>query len=239
MVRVAPPPRRRHLRARRARPLTRSRVRVKVIFLCSPNNPTGTAFEPAALSRICELAAGRAIVVVDEAYVEFSDAESMTRSLTRSPNLVVLRTMSKAWALAGARCGVALGSKEVIRLLHKIRAPYPLSTPAVNAVLAATTPAGGEELATRVHEARAERERVAALLRELGAEVFASATNFLLASFRRSAAVMASARRLGIIVRDRGQEIDGGIRVTIGTRAENDAFPPGEDAAPWDRSCLE
>jgi histidinol-phosphate aminotransferase len=204
--------------------IARSLAGVKVVFLCSPNNPTGTAFDREALSRACELTAGRALVVVDEAYAEFSERGTMTASLARFPHLVVLRTMSKAWALAGARCGVALGSKEVIHLLHKIRAPYPLSTPAVDAVLAATGASGRAELAARVRDVLAERERVASLLCELGAHVFASATNFLLVSFRDAKAVMATSRRLGIIVRDRSHEIDGGIRVTIGSRTENDAF---------------
>ncbi len=198
--------------------------RVKIVFLCSPNNPTGTAFDLGAIVRICERAAGRALVVVDEAYAEFAERPSATELLDRFPHLVVLRTLSKAWALAGARCGVALGSPEVIALLHKVRAPYPLATPAVDAALAATTTSGARALEARVRALRRERERVASALRELGAHVFSSEANFVLARFRDAAAVMEATARRGIIVRDRGADVEGCIRVSIGAAAENDAF---------------
>jgi histidinol-phosphate aminotransferase len=99
-----------------------------------------------------------------------------------------------------------------------------LSTPAVNAVLAATLPGGHEAMVSRVREVLRERERVAVGLRVQGAQVFESAANFVFARFARSAEVMAACRRRGIIVRDRSLELEGCIRVTIGTPAENDAF---------------
>jgi histidinol-phosphate aminotransferase len=200
---------------------------IKLVFLCSPNNPTGTAFDPAALERVSRLAGERALVVVDEAYAEFSDRESMIGRLRSLPNLVVLRTLSKAWGLAGARCGVAIAAPELIALLHKVRAPYPLPLPAVRTVLAATDADARERLAANVSRIRAARSNLAARLRELrGArEILESQANFVLVRFERSEPVMARAREAGIILRDRTREpgLEGCVRITLGSDSENDA----------------
>ena len=205
--------------------LTGAGASVKIIFLCSPNNPTGTAFDAAVLSRICESAQGKALVVVDEAYAEFSGFPGMVGQLSRFPNLVVLRTLSKAWALAAARCGVALGSPELIGLLHKVRAPYPLPLPAVRAVLAATDLKARVRLEDHVRAMTEARQGMAARLRGLSAvtEIFDSSANFLLVRFKDAARVMSVSREAGIILRDRGKEpgLAGCVRITLGSEAEN------------------
>ncbi len=101
----------------------------KLIYICSPNNPTGNIIDNKDLREVLDMAAGRALVVVDEAYIEFCPQYSVASWLAQYPNLVILRTLSKAFALAGLRCGFTLASPEVIEVLLKVIAPYPLSTP--------------------------------------------------------------------------------------------------------------
>jgi histidinol-phosphate aminotransferase len=202
-----------------------ARGSVKIVFLCSPNNPTGTALDPLALSRICEMAQGRALVVVDEAYAEFSRRESMIGRMARFENLVILRTLSKAWGLAAVRCGVAIGSPELISLLHKVRAPYPLPLPAVQAALAATGPQARAELKTRLQAMQESKRALISRLRELPQvrEILDSDANFLLVRFDDAAQIMKAARDAGIILRDRSREpgLQNCVRITLGTPAEN------------------
>jgi histidinol-phosphate aminotransferase len=201
---------------------------VKLVFICSPNNPTGTVFAPQDIARLCQVTTGRALVVVDEAYAEYSGEESALTKLGEHPNLVVLRTLSKAWALAGARCGAAFADPEVIALLKKVIAPYPLPRPAVDAVLKATRSEAADDMRQRVSEAVSERERVSARLREWSGvkRVFESRTNFLLAEFSDAAKVMQATRAAGVIVRDRSSEpgLAGCVRLTVGAPVENEAL---------------
>lgn len=205
-----------------------SAPRVKLLFVCSPNNPTGTLYPFAQLRRICRAAAGRCLVVVDEAYAEFSAAPSMATVLAEHPHLVVLRTLSKAWALAGARCGVALAAPEIIALLQKVRAPYPLSAPAIAAIADGSGERARSAMLARVQWMNRLREELRAGLALLPSvrEVFASSANFLLVRFAdpaTAAAAMAATRSAGIIVRDRGGEpgLAGCVRISIGTEQQN------------------
>lgn len=197
---------------------------LKLVFLCSPNNPTGNVIPAPTVEAICRGLLGRAIVVLDEAYVEFADVASMASRLEDLPNLVVLRTLSKAWALAGARCGVALGNPALIALLQKVRAPYPLSSPATEVVLQALAEPGIAR--ERIARTKAERERLARALAELPAidRVFPSEANFLLFRATEPAKLLEASRAAGIVLRDRGHEagLAGCIRVSVGTEAEND-----------------
>ncbi len=102
---------------------------VKVVFVCSPNNPTGKIINPQDIRTLLEMTRGKALVVADEAYIEFCPQATLAGWLSEYPHLVVLRTLSKAFALAGLRCGFTLANEEVIDLLLKVIAPYPLSTP--------------------------------------------------------------------------------------------------------------
>ena len=108
---------------------------VKLVFICTPNNPTGQLIARADIERLLLALAGRALLVVDEAYIEFADSASVVDLLDRHDHLAVLRTLSKAWALAGARVGSLLAHPEVIALLRRIMAPYPLPLPCVEAAL--------------------------------------------------------------------------------------------------------
>ena len=113
--------------------------RIRVVFLTSPGNPAGDSIPVAVLEQLLEACAGRALLVLDEAYIEFSGQPSAVKLVVRYPQLVVLRTLSKAWAAAGLRCGSVIANPEVIDLLGRVMAPYPLTAPAVDAALRVTT----------------------------------------------------------------------------------------------------
>ncbi len=198
---------------------------VKIVFLCSPNNPTGNLLESEAMLRIARQLAGRALVVVDEAYVEFSPRASLARHLDRYPNLCVLRTLSKAHGLAGARCGSLLADAEVVRLLAKVIPPYAITQLTVEAVLRLLEPAQLNATGLRVAQIRAERERIAQAVARLPGvrRVWASAANFILAQFADASLALARARAAQLLVRDMRAhpELPGALRVTIGTASQN------------------
>ena len=133
----------------------------RIVFLCSPNNPTGNAMNPADVERLLGALAWRALVVVDEAYIEFSGDASLTQALARFPNLVVLRTLSKALGLAGARVGSLIAAPEIVALLAKVIPPYSIPQLTIEAVLATLAPAQLAIQRERVAQVRAERERAA------------------------------------------------------------------------------
>ncbi|MGH8884164.1 MAG: histidinol-phosphate transaminase [Egibacteraceae bacterium] len=192
-----------------------------LVFLASPNNPTGIPADLDAVQALHD--AGRALVLVDEAYVEFG-GDSAVALLDHLPRLVVCRTFSKAWRLAGARLGYLLAHDWVIDDLRRVRLPYHLDAITQAAGLVALELA--DEVTAHIAQIVAERERLrAALCAIAGVEVFDSAANFLL--FRTS--VVDLFDRLlarGVLVRDfsRLPRLTGCLRVTIGTPDENDAF---------------
>ncbi len=196
---------------------------VKLVFLCSPNNPTGSALDRAAVLRVVDGLAGRAVVVVDEAYAEFSVEPSFAAEISSRPNLVVLRTLSKAFGLAGARVGVTLAAPELIAVLQKILAPYPLPTPVVQAALTALTADGIAAARASVTTLVAARRELAAALARLPAvrRVWPSDANFLLVEVADAAQVMARARAVGLVLRDRSKDVPNTVRITVGTAEEN------------------
>jgi histidinol-phosphate aminotransferase len=190
-----------------------------VIFVCSPNNPTGTA-HPASV--VTDLAEGSALVVVDQAYVEFG-GEPVTPLLRDHPNVVAVRTFSKAFALAGARVGYCLASPEVIDDLRRVRLPYHLSALTQTAALVALD--HREEALEILDAVRTERDRILRALPPLGVEAFPSEANFVL--FRPPAAAADVWRGLlerDVLVRDFDALVPGCLRVTAGTLEEVDAF---------------
>lgn len=192
-----------------------------IVCIASPNAPTGVRVPLDAVRALHD--AGRALVVVDEAYAEFSRATPATALLDELPRLVVTRTFSKAWRLAGARLGYLLGHDWVIDDLRKVRLPYHVDALAQEAGLVALEHA--DEVTAHVADVVAERERLRARLLELGAKVPASEANFLLV---RTGLGDLFDRLLdrGVLVRDfsRAPRLAGCVRVTVGTPEENDAF---------------
>ena len=198
---------------------------VKIVFLCTPNNPTGGSTSLVDIERIAYAMRGRALVIVDEAYVEYSEFPSSARLLESHENLGVLRTLSKAWALAGARIGCLLAGADIISLLRKIMPPYPLPTPSVTAALAALTADGLALTNQRIALIVAERERMAAALARLPGviDVLPSTANFLCVRFEKAGIVYRKLVAGGVIVRDVGRYpgLSDCLRFSIGTREEN------------------
>ncbi len=198
---------------------------VKVVYVCSPNNPTGQLINPQDFRTLLEMTRGKALVVADEAYIEFCPQATLAGWLNEYPNLVILRTLSKAFALAGLRCGFTLANEEVIALLLKVIAPYPLSTPIADIAAQALAPQGITAMRERVAQILAERQYLVANLDGIPCveQVFNSETNYILVRIKASSAVFKSLWDQGIILRDQNKQpsLSGCLRITIGTREES------------------
>jgi histidinol-phosphate aminotransferase len=194
----------------------------KLLFLCTPNNPTGTAVDPADIRRIAA-ALPDTLVVVDEAYGEFSDAPSFAAEA--SGNLVVLRTLSKAYGLAGARIGCAIADPEIIDVIAKVSPPYPLPSPSIAAALDALGPERMPLHAERVARLLADRDALAGQLAEVAEiERIRLGGNFLFLGVADPAGLARRLTAAAVRVRFRPAAAPGGVRVTVGTEAENRAL---------------
>jgi histidinol-phosphate aminotransferase len=198
---------------------------VHLVFLCSPNNPTGNLLNKNDILQLCEQLYGKALVVVDEAYVEFSSDASLTSYIETSSNLVVLRTLSKAHGLAGVRAGVAIAQKNIISCLDKVRAPYPIAQPVINVLTDYFAGGGFKKLSQNIENLISEKERVSISLSKMSIvrKVFASDANYLLVEFLDSHSIIKSLESQGIIIRDRSSmyNLENCIRISIGTEEEN------------------
>lgn len=200
--------------------------RTRLVFVCSPNNPTGNLVEYETLGRIARELAGRAVLVIDEAYAEFSDAPGAATLLDEFDNVAVLRTLSKAWALAGARVGTVMAREDVIGLLRRIIPPYPLPTPCVEAALSALSYEGRRVQRHHVSETLSERARMTQVLATLPGvrAVLPSHANFIAVRFDDPAGTYRRLLAAGIVVRDitRYPGLSDALRITVGTGNEND-----------------
>ncbi len=196
----------------------------KVLFLCSPNNPTGNLLEREQILQIAQK--WEKIVVVDEAYIEFANQPSLVPDLNGIPNLILLRTLSKAFGQAGMRLGYAAASPEIVSHFLKVKAPYNLNVLTMERGCQVLSQV--ESHLACVSEIRKERERVAAQLREIPQikEVFASQANFLLFRCPQASLICQRLLEKNIVVRDRSSltDLEDCIRVSIGTSSENDLF---------------
>lgn len=206
--------------------VARSARAPRLLFLCSPNNPTGNRLDSDAILRLARALEGRALLVVDEAYVEFAQAPSLVSQVQSTPGLVILRTLSKAHGLAGARCGVAIAQAEVIDLLRKVIQPYAITQLTIEAVTAALTPQARADTVERVATLRAERSRLAERLSATRGvrRVWPSDANFLLVEFDNAGSALARAHRARLLVRDlRGNRVLGeALRISVGSPEQND-----------------
>lgn len=196
----------------------------RIIFICSPNNPTGTPVPRNDLVRLIEERGDKSAVVVDEAYIEFGGESSMIELLNDYPNLLVLRTLSKALGFAGARCGAVAGSEDVIRMLNAVQAPYALATPVVECVedvLQSDQLALAEEA---VRGVISERERVTATIAEFDfvQKVWPSEANFFLVRVVNPTRVMEHCKAHKVLLRQFDGNLHDCIRITVGSRADND-----------------
>ncbi|MFC0533514.1 histidinol-phosphate transaminase [Phytohabitans kaempferiae] len=204
--------------------------RTRMILVCNPNNPTGTSIRRPDLDRFLDAVPDDVLVVLDEAYREFvtdPDVPDGLRTYGDRPNVVVLRTLSKAWGLAGLRVGFLVAQPEVAAAVRKVVTPFSTSAVAQAAALAAL--AQQEEMARRCGLVIAERDRLTEATRKLGFDVPESQANFIwLPLGGRSAEFGAACEARGVIVRPFPGD---GVRVTVGTPAENDAFLAAAEAA--------
>lgn len=193
----------------------------KLIFLCSPNNPTGNTMNKAEMKKLCKKFSG--MVAVDEAYADFADPEkSMMSEVGKIPNLVVLRTFSKAWGMAGIRLGMAFADPELIEVMMKVKAPYNLNTLTIQTALKALEKKSWVDSKKSV--ICSERTRLMTQLKKMAEKVFDSEANFILFRVKNAQSVYDRLIQKGIITRYRGNDplCENCIRVTIGTPAQND-----------------
>ena len=198
----------------------------KLVFVCTPNNPTGALVPLATVERLAAALRDRALVVVDEAYIEFAGgATSATILLDRYDNIAVLRTLSKAYALAGARVGTLIAHAEIAALLRRIQAPYPIPGLCADAALAALSPQGLARTRTRIELLLGERERLARTLPSAAGvlAILPSAANFLCVRFADAQQTYRALLDAGIVVRNvsRYPGLADCLRITIGTPQEN------------------
>jgi len=196
---------------------------MKIVFCCSPNNPTGNLLSRETLLSLAS-SFTNSLLVVDEAYIEFAGGGTLAADVPLYENLIVLRTLSKAWGLAGARVGYCIAHPQLVSYLLRIKSPYNLN--AASSSLAIAALANTKFLQETVALVRSERGRMAALLEDHAAvvrRVYPSDANFLLVEFQDAANVFDALYRNGIVVRKRSEErLANCLRITIGTPGEND-----------------
>ena len=206
--------------------LANANENVKLMFVCSPGNPTAKAIPLADIEKLAN-SSYQGIIVVDEAYVDFSAQGSASELVNKYPNVVVLQTLSKAFGLAGIRLGFCIGPPDIIQLMNNVKAPYNVNS--LTSEVAMNAMKNIDTLDKNVKELLAEREVVAAKLNELDfvTKVYPSDSNFLLFRVKSKAQEMYKwmADR-GVVTRYRGNELhcDECIRVTIGKKEENEGF---------------
>lgn len=196
----------------------------KIIFICSPNNPTGNAIDRTDIEVLLNNFKG--IVVIDEAYINFSRHKSFIQELTEYPNLVVMQTLSKAWGLAALRVGMAFSSTPIIDVMNKVKPPYNVNEASQQLALQAL--GNVNQVNEWIRETVQERERLAMAFRELPVvtQVYPSDANFLLVRTTDPRGIYTHLTERGIIVRDRSkvQLCEGCLRITVGTPEENAAL---------------
>lgn len=193
----------------------------KLLVLCSPNNPTGKSIPNKELQFLLERL--NCIVLVDEAYIDFSDKESATTLLRNYPNLITSQTFSKAWAMAGLRIGMAFADAKIVEVLNRIKPPYNINTLSQEAVLKQTDNVKKYRAGIRkILDQKVFLENELNLFDEVF-EVFESDANFLLVKFKNVSRVFNELKNKGIVVRDRSNQLhcEGCLRITIGTEKEN------------------
>jgi len=192
---------------------------LKLIFICSPNNPTGNSMDYADVEHIISEFNG--IVVIDEAYIDFSEKPSFMKLLSKYPNLIIMQTFSKALGLAAARIGMAFSNPEIIHYFNKVKPPYNIST--INQKAALRKLENQEEYQSQVVLIKAERERLAGILKSLNITetVYPSDANFLLVKVKNADYIYNTLIDKNIIIRNRSSVIENCVRITVGSPDEN------------------
>ena len=200
------------------RPLLSDR-NLKLIFICSPNNPTGNAMNYSDVEYILKSFEG--IVVIDEAYIDFSEKPSFMRLVDEYPGLIIMQTFSKAFGLAAARIGMAFSNPVIIKYFNKLKPPYNIST--INQKAALRKLQKVEEFKNQVIKIKKERERLSYHIQKMKIteKIYPSDANFLLVNVKNASYVYNELVKNNIIVRNRSNLVDNCLRVTVGKRSEN------------------
>jgi len=196
----------------------------KMIFLCSPNNPTGNSLNPSDIEVLLNNYFG--LVVIDEAYINFSRQKSFATTLNDYPNLIIMQTLSKAWGLAALRIGITFASEEIIHIMNKIKPPYNISQASQELVLQALDETGKvNEMIQEIVEERAVLEKNLQAI-PMVKRIFPSDANFLLVKVDEPGKTYRYLVGKGIVVRDRSkmENCEGCLRITVGTALENKAL---------------
>ncbi len=193
---------------------------LKLIFICSPNNPTGNIIQPEIVERI--ISGFKGIVLVDEAYNDFSGYPSLIKKLDEYPNLIVMQTFSKAFGLASARVGMAFASPSLLKYFNKVKPPYNIS--AINQKTALKKLMHPGTSANQIRKIKAERERLSSELKKLSFTevVYPSDSNFILVRVKDAGYIYNYLVGKGIIVRNRSSVVNNCLRITVGKKSEND-----------------
>jgi Histidinol-phosphate/aromatic aminotransferase and cobyric acid decarboxylase len=193
-----------------------------MVFLCSPNNPTGTMLDVGLIRSLCESLRG--FVIVDEAYIEFSDFPSLWPLLKRYPNLILLRTFSKAWGLAGLRCGLILANPVLIQAFRYVQLPFGVSTFAQDKVKERLE--HSEEVFLSWEHIKKNRDSMCEQLSNLKMvqKVFKSEANFILVVLKNFEETLALLQQEGIFVLNCSASLPNSIRVSVGTKEQNGLF---------------
>jgi len=205
-------------------PAVESAAPCRLYFLCSPNNPTGNLIEAETVLNLAASVADHGLVVIDEAYVEFCNEGSLADQISRQPNLVVLRTLSKAYALAGCRIGTVIADPEIVDLLRRIIAPYPLPKPSVAAAMSALSPTARalqqEQLTALAREKQALVEQLRA--HPMILQIWPGEANFVLVRVGEAGQLVDDASAAGIRLRNQSAQpgLKGCVRITIGSERE-------------------
>jgi histidinol-phosphate aminotransferase len=192
---------------------------LKLIFICSPNNPTSNSMNYNDVEYLISRFTG--VVIVDEAYIDFSEKPSFLMLLDKYPNLIVMQTFSKAFGLAAIRIGMAFSHPEIVKYFNKLKPPYNISSINQRAALSKLhKPSRYQREVTRIKK---ERERIGSILAELNIveNVYSSDANFLLVKVRNADYIYNELINRNIIIRNRNKMIDNCVRITIGKKSEN------------------
>lgn len=204
------------------------RGQVKLVFICAPNNPTGSQISQNSIKQVLEHFADSALVVIDEAYIEFSDAQSCAQLLADYPNVVVLRTLSKAFALAGLRCGFTLAAPEVVQALLKVIAPYPIAAPVAAIACQALSSAGIANMRQQVATLNQLKRDLAEQLSQYSQLqlIGDQQGNFLLYRCAQSSELLSFLQAQGILVRDQSKQprLEQTLRISVGNTTQNQAL---------------
>ena len=196
----------------------------KLLFLCSPNNPTANSLDPKDVLSVADGFKG--IVVVDEAYIDFSEQESFAKEVLKRENLVVLQTMSKSFGLAGIRLGIALANPKIIGFMMKVKAPYNVNKLTSKAAIKGFSYLNA--MNAKIDQIKSERSKVIQKLEQIPEveKVFPTDANFLIFRMANAEEIYRKVAKKGVIIRYRGNEphCENCLRLTIGTPEENDRF---------------